>query len=195
MVSLRHLRFRGRRAHNEFRAALFVASDARLAAVAFDRDLVEPLAILPRLGLNRISALGALGVLGFGLLHALALLANFLAQLIDLGIERHAFLAHLGKLAGEHNPQLGAHLVAQPGIALGLAGLALERVHLPRDLFENVVHAIQVGLGVFQARLGKTLLSLEFRNPGRLFNDGAAIRRTAAQYLPDASLLNQRVRL
>ena len=99
---------------------------------------------------------------------------------MDLGIERHAFLVHLGELAGEHHPQLGAHLVAQPGIALGLAGLAFERVHLPRDFFENVVHAVQIRLGVFETRLGETLLRFEFRNPSRFFNDGAAVRRTAA---------------
>ena len=107
---------------------------------------------------------GALRVLGFGLLHALGLLADFLAQLMNLGIERHAFLVHLGELAGEHDPQLGAHFVAQPGIALGLAGLALERVHLPRDFFENVVDAVEIGFGVFQARLRQTLPGFEFRN-------------------------------
>ena len=142
---------------------------------------------------NRVSALRALGVVFFRFVHALGLLADFLAQLIDLGIERHAFLAHLGELAGEHNPQLGAHLVAQPGIALGLAGLALERVHLARDLFENVVHAIQIGLGVFESRLSQTLLRLEFRNASRFFNDVAAVGRTAAQNLADASLLDERV--
>src|SRR6266849_11155027 len=107
---------------------------------------------------------------------------------MDLGVESHAFLIHLSELAGEHDSQLGPHLVAQPGIALGLAGLALERVHLPRHLFENVVHAVQISFGVFEARLGKTLLRLEFRNPSRLFNDRAAVGWTAAQNLTDASL-------
>ena len=96
------------------------------------------------LGLDRISALRALGMLGFELLHALGLLPNLLAQLIDLRIERHALLIHLRELAGQHDAQLGAHLVAQFGIALGLAGLALQRIHLPRDFFENVVHAVQI---------------------------------------------------
>ena len=64
-LSLRQLRFRGGGAHDQFRAALFVGADARLAAIAFDRDLVKPLAILPRLGFNCVSALRALGLLGF----------------------------------------------------------------------------------------------------------------------------------
>src|SRR5208282_941921 len=117
-----------------------------------------------------------------------------LAQLMDLGIKSHTLLVHLRELAGEHHAQLGAHLVAQPGIALRLAGLALERVHLPRDFFENVVHAIQIRLGVLKTRLGQTLLRLEFRDPSRFFDDGAAIRWTAAQNLADAPLLDQRIR-
>ena len=194
-MGLRQFRFGGCRAHDQFRAALFVGSDARLPAIAFDCDLVEAVAILPRLGLDRVAALRALGVLGFRLLHALGLLADLLAQLMDLGIEGHALLVHLGELAGQHHPQLGAHLVAQSGIALGLAGLALERVHLPRDFFENVVDAVQVRLGVFETRFGETLFRLEFGDSGRLFDDGAAVRRTAAQNLTDASLLDERVRL
>ena len=150
---------------------------------------------MPRLGFDRVSALRTLGLLRFRLLHALGLEANLLAQLMDLGIEGRAFLVHLGELAGEHHPQLGAHLVAQLGIALGFAGLALERVHLPRDLFEDVVHAVQIRLGVFETRLRETLPRLELRNPSRFFNDGAAVRRTAAQNLTDASLLDERVRL
>ena len=113
---------------------------------------------------------------------------------MKLGVERHAFLVHLGELAGEHDPQLGAHFVAQPGIALGLAGLALERVHLPRDFFEDVVDAVEIGLCVFQARLRQTLPRFEFRNASRFFNNVAAVGRTAAQNLSDAPLLDECVR-
>src|SRR6266436_8159007 len=130
-------------------------------------------------------------MLGLRLLHAFTLLADFLAQLMDLGIESHAFLVHLRELAGEHDSKFGAHLVAQPGIALSLAGLPLERVHLPRDFFEDVVHSVEISLGVFEARFGETLPRLEFRDARRLFNDGAAVRRTAAQNLPDAPLLDE----
>src|SRR5580698_5192073 len=83
-LSLRQFRFGGRRAHDQLRAAFFVSADARLSAIAFDRDLIEVVAILPRLGLDRVTALGALGVLGLRLLHTFRLLVNFLAQLMDL---------------------------------------------------------------------------------------------------------------
>ena len=180
MLSLRQLRFRRGRAHKQFRAAFFVRAYARLAAIAFDRDLVKPVAILSRFGFDRVTALRALGMLRFRLLHAFGLLANFLAQLLKLRIERHAFLVHVRELAGEHDAQLGAHFVAQIGIALGLAGLAFERVHLPRDFFKNVVYAVQIRLGVFEASFGQALLGFEFCDPGCLFNDGAAIGGTAA---------------
>src|SRR5258708_39365102 len=88
LLGLRQLRFRGRRARNEFRAALFVGSNACLPAIAFDQYLVEPLAILPRLRLDRITALRALRVLGLRL-HAFALPADFLAQLVNLRIKRY----------------------------------------------------------------------------------------------------------
>ncbi len=59
-LRLRQFRFRGCRARDQFRAAFFVGSDARLATIAFDKDLVEPLAILPRLRLDGVTALRAL---------------------------------------------------------------------------------------------------------------------------------------
>src|ERR1700732_4146281 len=125
----------------------------------------------------------------FRFVDAFSLLSNLLAQLMDLGIESHAFLIHLSELAGEHDSKFGAHLIAQPGIALGLAGLSLERVHLPRDFFEDVIQAVEVSFGIFESRLGKTLLRLEFRDARGFFDDGTAVRRTAAQNLTDASLL------
>ena len=113
---------------------------------------------------------------------------------MKLGVERHAFLVHLGELAGEHDPQFGAHFVAEPGIALGLAGLALERVHLPRDFFKDVVDAVEIGFCVFQARLRQTLPGFEFRNARRFFNNVAPVGGTAAQNLSDAPLFDERVR-
>jgi hypothetical protein len=44
-------------------------------------------------------------------------------------------------------------------------------------------------------RFGESLFCLEFRDPRRLFDDGAAVGRTAAQNLADASLLDERVGL
>src|SRR5208282_2358635 len=194
-LSLPPFRFRRRRPHHQFRATLFVGSYARFPSVAFDCNLVKPLTILPRFSLDRVSALRALGVFRFRLLYALRLLPNLLAQLLELGIERHASPIHLREFAGQHHPQFGAHFVPQPGIALGLAGLALERIHLPRNFLENVVDAIQIRLGVFEPRFGEPLLRLKFCNPRRFFNNGATVRRTAAQNLADAPLLDERVRL
>src|ERR1039458_1291365 len=85
ILRLRQFRFRGGGAHDKFRAALFVGSDARFSTVAFERDLVEPLAILPRLGLDRIAALGAFRMVLFRFMHALGLLADVLGQLQILG--------------------------------------------------------------------------------------------------------------
>ena len=73
LLGLRQLCFGGGGANHQFRRALFVGADARLAAIAFNRDLVEPLAVLSRLGLDRVSALGALRVLFFRFVHAFGL--------------------------------------------------------------------------------------------------------------------------
>ncbi len=70
---LRQLCFGGGGAHHQFRRALFVGADTRLPAIAFDRDLVKPLAVLSRLGLDRVSALGALGMFFFRFVHAFGL--------------------------------------------------------------------------------------------------------------------------
>ena len=69
--------------------------------------------------------------------------------------------------------------------------MALERIHLPRDFLEDVIHPGQVLLGIFKSRFGEALLGLELCYAGSFFDDGAAIRGTAAQDLPDASLLDQ----
>ena len=93
------------------------------------------------------------------------------ASAVELRIEFGALLLDRGELAGQHHAQLGAHFFAQPGIALRLRGLPLQRIHLPRDFFENVVHAGQVQLGVFQARFGQPLLGLELRDARRLLRE------------------------
>ena len=110
-------------------------------------------------------------------------------------VERCALLLQLGELAGQHQAQFGPHLLAQLGVTLRLRRLALERIHLPRDFLENVIHAGQVQLGVFQTRFRQPLLGFEFGDAGSFFDDGPAVGGTAAQDLPDASLLDQRVGL
>ena len=105
------------------------------------------------------------------------------------------FGIELRELAGQHDAQLGAHFVAQLRIALGLGGLALQRVHLPRDFVEDVVDARQVQLGVFQTSFGQPLARLVLGDAGGLFDDGAAVSRLAAEDLPDAALLDDGVGL
>ena len=183
------------RARHQFRAALFVRTAPRMSAVDLQGNLVQAVAVLPQLSIDRITPLRAFPVLALELLHHFGVLLHFFCKCVQLSINFGALHIQLRELAGQHHAQLGAHLVAQLGIALGFGGLPLQRVHLPRDFLKNVIHAVQVELGVFQACFRQPLLRFELRDPGRFFNNGAAIRRTAGENLPDASLLDQRIRL
>ena len=121
---------------------------------------------------------------------------HFFGEGVELRIEFGALHApDRGELAGQHDAQLGAHLVAQARVALGLRGLALQRIHLARDFFEDVVDAGQVQLGVFEAGFGEALLGLELGDAGGFFENRAAVGGTAAEDLADASLLDERVGL
>ena len=143
---LRQFRFGGGGAQGQFGGALFVGADARFTAVGFDGDVAEPVAIFAGLRFDGIAALGAVGVLGFRLLDGIGQLVNLLAEFVHLGIERCVLPLHLCELAGEHDAQVGAHLVAQAAITLGLAGLAFQRIHLTGDFFEDVVDAVEIQL-------------------------------------------------
>src|SRR5439155_14294826 len=66
---------------------------------------------------------------------------------------------------------------------------------LPRDFLEDVTHARQVLLSVLETRFRQPLLRLEFRNSGSLFDNRPPVGRTAAQNLPNAPLLDERIRL
>ena len=167
----------------------------RPGALGFQLDLVQSLAILAQFGLDGIAALGAFGVFRFAMLDDLGLLAHLLGEDVDLSVELRAFLIQLGQLAGQYQSQFRPHFLAQFGIAFRFRGLALERIHLARDFVENVIHPRQVLLGVFQTRFGQPLLGLELGDAGGLFDDGASIGWTAAQNLPNPSLLDQRVGL
>src|SRR5271163_4638116 len=195
MASLREFSFRGSRTHQQLGAAFFVVKTAGARAVNFQHNLAQPVTILTKFSLYRVAALRALAVLTFELLYGLAAMLHLFRQRIKLRIEFGAFLVNSGKLTREDDAQLRAHFFPQTRIALGLRRLAFQRIHLPRDFFKNVVDAVQVQLGVFQARLGETLLAFEFGDAGRLLENRAAVRGTAAQDLADAALFNQRVRL
>ena len=166
-----------------------------MGAVDFEGDLADAVAVLAQLGFDGVSALGAFAVLGFELLHCLGAMLHFFGERVELGVEFGAFVLDGGELAGQHEAQLGAHFFAQAGVALGFGGLALQRIHLARDFFEDVVDAREVQLGVFEARFGEALLGFEFRNAGGLFENRAAVGGAAAEDLADASLLDERVGL
>src|SRR6201999_2141408 len=102
---------------------------------------------------------------------------------------------HLRQTAGNHSAQLAAKLIAQSAVTLRLRSLPLQRAHLPRDLFEDVVHACEILFRRFQPQLCKALLRLEARNARGLFDNGAAIERFGAQQLTDALLSDDRVGL
>ena len=71
--------------------------------------------------------------------------------------------------------------------------MALERIHLARDFLKNVVHAGQILFRIFQAGFRQTFLGLELCDSRSLFDDGAAVGRTAAEDLSNASLFDQRI--
>ncbi len=195
MTGLRQFGFGRCGAHQQLGATLFVVAAAGVGAVDFEGDLADAVAVLAQLGFDGVAALGALGVLGFELLHGLGAMLHFFGEGIELRIEFGAFLLDGGELAGQNQAQLGAHFFAQARIALGLGGLALQRIHLARDFVEDVVDAGQVQLGVFQAGFGEALLGFEFRDARGFFENRAAVGGTAAEDLADASLLDERVGL
>ncbi len=195
LTSLRQFRFGRCGTNYQLRAAFVVMAAAHAGAIDFQIDLAQALAILAQFRLDGIAALGAIPVLRFQLLHRLSTVLHVFGQSIELRVEFKALLVDSGKLARQNYSQLCAHLFAQLGVALGLRGLTLQRIHLSRDFVENIVHAGKIQLGVFQSSFGEALLGLEFRDSGCFFEDGSAIGWTAAEDLADAPLLDQRVGL
>lgn len=127
-----------------------------------------------------VSPLRAFAVFIIHLLNGFAPGVNLIRKCVQLSVVLRRLLVEFGELTGQHEAKLLAHFVAQLRITLGLRGLTLQRVHLPRDFIEDVVDAGEVLLGVGEARLGKSFSRLELRDPGSFFEDIAAIRRLAA---------------
>ena len=113
--------------------------------------------------------LAGFGELGFGLVALGLRAAVFLFLLGGLGREglepgggQVQVQGGLGGLpleqpvaAREHAPQLGVHLRFQLFVAARLGRLALERVDLPADLFQDVEDPLEVLLGAFELGLGQ----------------------------------------
>ena len=94
---------------------------------------------------------------------------------------------------GQRQPQLNVQLRLEFLVAARLAGLALQRVRLPADFFQNVENAGQVLAGPFEFRLGQSPLVLEPADAGRFLDDVAAVERLGRQDLADAALLDDGV--
>ena len=153
MLSLRQLCFRRSRTHQQFGAAFFIVAAPRVSAIDFHRDLADPVAVLAQLCLDRIPTLRAIPMFGLELLHLFRAMLHFLGKCVQLRIEFGALLFNRRELAGKYEAQLGAHFVAQARVALGLRRLPLQRIHLPRHFFENVIDAGEIQLGILQAEL------------------------------------------
>ncbi len=97
-----------------------------MTPIDFEGDLIQAVLVLSQLAVDGVAAVGALAVLSFQLLYHLGALSHFFGEDIQLGIDLGTLELELGELAGQHHAQLDPHLIAQPGIALGLCGLTLE---------------------------------------------------------------------
>src|ERR1700681_1098349 len=118
MASLCQLSLGRSRAHHQFRAALLVVPPTSLGAIDFERNLAQPIAILAQLSLDGVAALSALTVLSLKLLHGFGAVAHLIGKSIELGIELSALLIECGKLAGQHDAQLGSQIFSELGVGL-----------------------------------------------------------------------------
>ncbi len=191
MTGLSQFRLSRSGTDKKFRAAFFIVTASSVRAVDFEDDLADAVMVFTQLGFDGVSATGAVGMLGLEDLHFLRASVHFLTQRVQLRFDLGALAFERDEFARQNQPKLGAHFFAQPGIALSFRSLPLERIHLARNFLEDVVHARQVELRVFETGFGQALLGLEFRDASRFFEDGAAIGGTAAEDLPNTSLFNQ----
>src|ERR1700730_11613817 len=129
MASLCEFSLGRSRAHGQFGAALLVVPPTSLGAIDFERNLAQPIAILAQFALDGVAALRALTVLSLKPLHGFGAMAHLIGKRIELGIELSALLLECGKLAGQHDAQLGSQLFSELGVALGLGCLTLQRIH------------------------------------------------------------------
>ena len=109
------------------------------------------------------------------------------AQRFELG--RVIAIVVVGNVRVE-NPQILENRL----VAARLGGLTLQRADLAFDFLDDVLHANQVRLGVFQFAEGFLLLGLEFCNAGSLFKNRAPVLRAVAQDLVDLALFHDRIR-
>ena len=95
--------------------------------------------------------------------------------------------------AGYGPAQMRQHVGAQFFVALGFRRLALERVDLAADFFQDVEHARQILFRAFELRFGQALAGFVFADAGGFFDDGAAVGWLVGKNLADAALLDDGV--
>ena len=102
MASLRQFGFGGSGTNQQLRATLFVMAATGTGAVDFECNLAQAVAVFTQLGLDAVSALRALGVFGFELLHGLRTMLHFFGEGIKLVVQRGALLLDGGEFAGQN---------------------------------------------------------------------------------------------
>ena len=193
-AGLGELVFAGGEALGEVGDAVGVGGGAGGDAFELDGGLVGAGAGVADLLVELVARGDACGVLGVHLLRASAACASICAaRRAIFGGDRGLLGVHLREAAGEDDAELGAELVAESAVALGLGGLALERGHLLGDFFEDVVDAREVLLGGLEAELGEALFGLEAGDAGGFFDDAAAVEGLGVEELADALLADDGV--
>ena len=116
-------------------------------------------------------------------------------RLVQIERELGGFAFQHPESAGHRAAQVRHHLRAQFFVALGLGRLALQRIHLPPDFFQNVEHARKILLGAFELRFRQPLARFVLADAGGFFDDGPAVGRLVGKNLADAALLDDGVAL
>ena len=87
-----------------------------------------------------------------------------------------------------------ADLAGDLAIALRLAGLALQRLQLRRQLADQVGQAREIGFGGVEAKLGLVAAAMQAGDAGGIFQHAAALLRRGIDDLADPPLAHQRRR-
>ena len=150
---------------------------------------------LANLRIQRVSLIDARRVFRVHAFESRSLAVDQFAETGDLRRGCRLFGVHLRQPARQHHAKLAAQFIAERAITFRLGRLALEHTHLPRDLFEDVVHARQILFRRLQPQLRKALLRLEACDARRFFDDGAAIQRLGRKNASNALLADHGIAL
>ena len=104
-------------------------------------------------------------------------------------------LIGLAPAAIEQQPFGMAQVFADGAVAGGLFGLTRQLRQLRGELFDHIVDAQQVGLGILELELGFVAALVEARNTGRLLEDATSVLGLGIDQLADLALTHQRRRM